>query len=97
VLKRVKELIVQTTHVRLEPAEIPDTANLFDDCGVDSVSVVTLILEIERSFGIHVSDEELNEEVLQTPATLTTLIAQKLAESPEAAASTAGAASASSD
>lgn len=40
------------------------------DLGVDSMTIVTLIFELESAFGINIADEMLTHEVFQTPATI---------------------------
>ena len=40
------------------------------DLGVDSMTVVTLIFELESAFGINFDDAMLSNEVFQTPASI---------------------------
>lgn len=54
--KKIEEIILS---VGLDPTE-----NLFDQ--MDSMSFITIIVEIEQAFGIEVPDERLDFTVLNT-------------------------------
>ena len=52
----------------LEPAEGWSLTSSFADLGSDSLAMIEVIMEVEDSFGIEVSDEIV--ETLQTPKDL---------------------------
>ncbi|MDO7867134.1 acyl carrier protein [Nocardioides jiangxiensis] len=53
--------LVELLHLILEvPADTIDpTARLVDDLGVDSLSLVELVLGVEEHFGVRISDAEV--------------------------------------
>jgi acyl carrier protein len=66
-------------------AELPETANLREGLGLDSVDVVSIVSQIERQFRIRLSHQEL--EKLATVSDVLDLLQAKIAgAAPEAAA-----------
>ncbi|MBX7266518.1 acyl carrier protein [Micromonospora sp. Llam7] len=60
-------------------AEIDDGTRLFGDLGLDSTSVIELLMALEDSVGVQVDPEELTAEVFDTVGTLTTYVSTCLA------------------
>jgi acyl carrier protein len=52
-----------------EDRPIPEGVSL-TDLGMDSISTIALLIEIEEGFGVQFPDELLAPEVFATPATL---------------------------
>jgi len=71
----LKQIIANITKV----PEVRDDANLFDDCGLDSMSVVDLVLAVEERFGITISADELQSELFQRVTNLAQFVDSKLA------------------
>lgn len=84
VLTQLKELILEVTQMKISPEEISDTANLFNDCGLDSTSVVDLVVGIEQKFDIGVDDDELDVKLFQNLSMLATFIEDKKLEAQQA-------------
>ena len=55
-------------------------ADLVEEVGIDSVGLVQTILEIEKEFGITISDDELSGELLRRFSNLVNLVSKKIDE-----------------
>ena len=75
---RVKRLIVGRLFLKLAPEAIEEDKSLMDVYGVDSVSLLELVVGIEEEFGISIPDEEFDIQHFQTVATLAAFIRGKL-------------------
>ena len=70
---RVKEMIVQCARLKIQPSELKDDWPLFDKekgLGLDSIDVLELVVNVEKTFGVQIPDRETGEKVLQTVNTL---------------------------
>ena len=59
ILTALKEVLVDK--LKVEADTITDDANLFEDLGLDSIDLMTVVMAVEEKFNIEVSDEELEE------------------------------------
>ena len=74
---RVKAAIVRSLHLPMPPENIADDVPLVGTgLGLDSVDALELVLEIEREFGVKISDEQLGRRVLRTVNTIVQLLEQ---------------------
>lgn len=66
--REIREAIVRSLRLPIQPDEIGDTTELFgpEGLGLDSIDVLELVLELERSLGVRISDEETGAQVLRT-------------------------------
>ena len=72
---RIKESIVKSLRLRIAPEEIEDDVTLFrSGLGLDSIDALELILELERSYGLVIADEEAGREVLRSVNTIAAAI-----------------------
>jgi acyl carrier protein len=63
----IKQAIVRSLRLPITPAEIGDSTPLFDEgLGLDSIDVLELVLELERSFGVAIGDEQTGMKVLRS-------------------------------
>jgi acyl carrier protein len=63
--------------LKIAPEAISDTANLFNDCGLDSTSVVDLVVGLEQNFDITVDDDELDVKLFQDLSKLAEFVEAK--------------------
>jgi acyl carrier protein len=64
---RVKQVIVKSLRLTIPPSEIGDDVPLFGEgLGLDSIDALELVLEIERTFGIAIGDEQIGKRVLRS-------------------------------
>ena len=64
----IKQAIVRCLRLPISPAEIGDDVPLFfeEGLGLDSIDVLELVLELERSFGVSITDEQTGTKVLRS-------------------------------
>ena len=71
----IKQAIVRSLRLPITAEEIGDATPLFGDgLGLDSIDVLELVLEIERSFGVAITDEETGTRVLRSVDTIAEFI-----------------------
>lgn len=71
----IKQAIVRALKLPMPPEDIEDAAPLFGEgLGLDSIDALELVLEIERSFGVVIGDEETGGKVLQSVDTIAAFI-----------------------
>ena len=67
----LKQAIVRGLRLPIAPEEIGDTMPLFGEgLGLDSIDVLEIVLELERSFGVQIRDEQTGSEVLRSIDTM---------------------------
>lgn len=59
VLSALKEVLVD--RLKVEADTITEDANLFEDLGLDSIDLMTVVMAVEERFSIEVSDDELED------------------------------------
>lgn len=63
----LKQAIVRALRLPISPEEIGDDTPLFGEgLGLDSIDVLELVLELERTFGVQIRDEQTGAEVLRS-------------------------------
>ena len=64
---QIKEAIVRSLRLTMSPSEIEDAIPLFGEgLGLDSIDALELVLELERTFGVRIKDEEVGNRVLRS-------------------------------
>jgi acyl carrier protein len=80
ILRRLKTLVRDVIPLTIDADAIHDDANLYDDCGLDSTSVIDLVLRIEEDFGIGLAEEDLEVELFQDLGHLADMVAARMPE-----------------
>ncbi len=75
---RLKEMIVERLFLKVQPEEIPADASLMDTYGVDSVSLLELVVGLEEAFGIRLEDGDFNVQNFATVAALRAFVKDRL-------------------
>jgi len=64
---RIKELLVQSLRLPFPASQIADDVRLFGEgLGLDSIDALEVVLAVERTFGVSISDEQTAKRVLQS-------------------------------
>jgi len=80
----VKVAIVRCLRMPIKPEEIEDEMPLFDEgLGLDSIDALEIVLELQRSFSVEISDEQVGKRVLRSVSTIVAFIeSQRAAAGP---------------
>jgi acyl carrier protein len=74
---RIKQAIVSALRLPIQPEEIQDDAPLFGEgLALDSIDALELVLELERSFGVTIADEQTGSRVLRSVSSIAQFIEQ---------------------
>jgi acyl carrier protein len=77
----IKQAIVRSLRLPITIDEIGDETPLFGEgLGLDSIDVLELVLELERSFGVTIGDEQTGIEVLRSVDTIAAFILKQRAD-----------------
>ena len=72
---QVKTAIVRCLRMPIKPDEIQADMPLFGDgLGLDSIDALEIVLELQRTFGVVVSDEQMGQRVLRSIRTIVDFI-----------------------
>jgi acyl carrier protein len=72
---RIKQAIVSALRLPIPPDDIQDDAPLFGEgLGLDSIDALELVLELERTFGVTISDEQTGATVLRSVGSIAEFI-----------------------
>jgi len=77
----IKQALVRSLRLPMTPEEIGDSTPLFGEgLGLDSIDVLELVLELERSFGVSILDEETGKRALRSVDTIAEFIVDERAK-----------------
>jgi acyl carrier protein len=77
-LEDVKAVVVETLGLEDRADALDATTPLSSLPELDSMAVLELLVELERSFGIDIEGEDVTAEVFETLASLTAFVDSKL-------------------
>lgn len=75
---RLKNLIARRLFLKIAPEAIDVNKSLMDAYGVDSVSLLELVVGVEEEFGVTIPDEEFSIKHFETVAALAAFVRGKL-------------------
>ena len=79
----IKQAIVRSLRLPMQPEEIGDSTPLFGEgLGLDSIDVLELVLELERTFGVSITDEQTGAKVLRSVETIAAHVEASRASKP---------------
>ena len=78
IIERLRALFVEVLHIEAPSAQ----TDLFESGTLDSLQLVELLLQLERSFGVRIAIESIDLENLRTLERIARLLAAGTAESP---------------
>lgn len=80
---QIKQAIVRSLRLPIAPESIEDGISLFGEgLGLDSIDVLELVLELERTFGVAITDEQTGARVLRSVDTIADYIVTTRAATP---------------
>jgi acyl carrier protein len=75
----IKKIIVEKLELNIKPGEIEDNEILFGGgLGLNSISSITLIVEIENFFKIEISDDDLTLDLFDSVEKLALYVSDKI-------------------
>ena len=76
----IKQAIIRSLRLPIAVGDIGDATPLFGEgLGLDSIDVLELVLEFERSFGVTIADEQTGVDVLRSVDTIAAFITKERA------------------
>ena len=80
---QIKEAIIRSLRLPITVDDIGDATPLFGEgLGLDSIDVLELVIEIERTFGAKIEDETVGMSVLKSVDTIAEFITRHREASP---------------
>jgi acyl carrier protein len=68
---QVKVAIVRCLRMPITPGEIEDEMPLFGEgLGLDSIDVLEIVLELQRTFDVAITDEQVGKRVLRSVSSI---------------------------
>jgi len=78
--ERLQAMIVDRLFMKVAPQDIDPESSLIDKYGVDSVSLLELVVGLEDEFSIVLQDDEFDVKHFETVSALAAFVRSKLAQ-----------------
>ena len=75
---KLKEMIVERLFLSVTPEEMNTDASLIDEYGVDSVSLLELVVGLEEAFGIMIEDSDFDVRNFSSVANLRNFVQARI-------------------
>ena len=75
---QLKKMVVERLFMKVAPEDIDESKSLMDEYGVDSVSLLELVVGIEELFGVAIGDDDFRVEYFETISALANFVRSKL-------------------
>jgi acyl carrier protein len=73
--EEIKRALVESLRLPISVDEIGNSMSLFGEgLGLDSIDILELVLEMERRFGVSITDDETGQRVLRSVDTIADFI-----------------------
>jgi acyl carrier protein len=81
VKNKLKEIIAKNLDANIAISDIDDEVSLYEDgIGLDSISIVNLIVQIESTFKFNFEEDEINSDLFRSVNRLADFISAKQAQ-----------------
>ena len=84
--QQIRQLMVENLMLQITPAEIGDQQILFGPggLGLDSVDALQLVVALDKTYGLKITNPETARQILQTVASIARAVAEQLGRAPSA-------------
>ena len=82
--QQIKQLVVQTLGLEVDPAEIPDDEVLFGEgLGPSSLATLEVLCALEEAFGFEVDNDDLRLELFESVNALAEYVESRQTKTPK--------------
>jgi acyl carrier protein len=74
---RIRQMMVTRLFMRVAPEDIKTDESLIESYGIDSISLLELVVGIEEEFGVAIGDDEFDVKHFETVAALSAFVKSK--------------------
>jgi acyl carrier protein len=76
---RVRQLLVENLMLQIKPEDITDDVALFGEgLGLDSVDALQVVVALDKTFGLKITDAEMAKGVLQNVNTIVAAVESRI-------------------